>query len=154
MQDDLRKLKKSTGNNSDSDSDSSETRRKRRKAGPSYLEQELAKYSKGKGRGRAAASKGGKRAKRDEEEDLLAELGAFSKRVIADQAEEDEDRGMDMQEDVSGLGGGGIGDGNGEEGLEVDDDVAWMRHRLKFQVDEKELTRRAEEEYSVSHAKV
>lgn len=141
MQDDLRKLKKAAGNDSDSESDSSETRRKRRK-GPSYLEQELAKYSKG--RGRAAASRGGgKRGKRDEEDELLAELGAFSKRVVADQADEGEERDADLGEN------GEVG-GGGEEGLEVDDDVAWMRHRLKFQVDEKELTRRAEEEYSVS----
>lgn len=139
MQDDLRKLKKAAGNESESDSDSSETRRKRRK-GTSYLEQELAKYSKG--RGRAAASRGGRKGKREEEDDLLAELGAFSKRVVADQADEDEDRVMDLD-----TAGGDMG-----EGVEVDDDVAWMRHRLKFQVDEKELTRRAEEEYSVSCA--
>ena len=138
MQDDLRKLKKAAGNDSDSESDSSETRRKRRK-GPSYLEQELAKYQKG--RGRAAATKSGKRGKRDEEDELLAELGAFSKRVVADQADEGEERDEEMS----------LGEnGGGEEALEVDDDVAWMRHRLKFQVDEKELTRRAEEEYSVS----
>jgi peptidyl-prolyl cis-trans isomerase SDCCAG10 len=42
--------------------------------------------------------------------------------------------------------------GGVEEGLEVDDDVDWMKHRLKFDVDEKELTRRAEDEYSVSCA--
>lgn len=139
MQDDLRKLKKAAGDDSDSDSDSSEARRKRRK-GPSYLEQELAKYSKGKGR--AAARSGNKRSRRDEEDDLLAELGAFSKRVIADEAGEDEEDGRAPE-----LGGV---DGDGEEGLEVDDDVGWMKHRLTFVVDEKELTRRAEEEYSVS----
>lgn len=132
MQDDLRKLKKASGQDSDSDSDSSSTRRKRRK-GPSYLEQELAKYSKGKGR--AAARAGNKRSRRDEEEDLLEELGAFSKRVIG------------MGDDERPEEGEGMGEG---EGLEVDDDVDWMKHRLKFQVDEKELTRRAEDEYSVS----
>lgn len=133
MQDDLRALKKSQGNDSDSDSDS-DSRHKRRK-GPSYLEQELSKYQKGRGR----AAKGNKKNKR-EEEDLLAELGAFSKRVTAD------DGGKGIRDDEV-EGGGGV-----EEGLEVDDDVDWMKHRLKFDVDEKELTRRAEDEYSVSRA--
>jgi peptidyl-prolyl cis-trans isomerase SDCCAG10 len=135
MQDDLRALKKSQGNDSDSDSDS-DSRHKRRK-GPSYLEQELSKYSKGRGR----AAKGNKKNKR-EEEDLLAELGAFSKRVTAD----DGGKGI-RDDDDEGGGMGGV-----EEGLEVDDDVDWMKHRLKFDVDEKELTRRAEDEYSVSRA--
>lgn len=129
MQNDLRALKKSQGNDSDSDSDS-DSRHKRRK-GPSYLEQELSQYAKGRGR----AAKGNKKNKR-EEEDLLAELGAFSKRVTAD----DGGKGLrDLDE----------GEGGGEEGLEIDDDVDWMKHRLKFDVDEKELTRRAEDEYSV-----
>ena len=136
MQDDLRKLKKAQGQDSDSDSEDSEARRKRRK-GVSYLEEELAKYSKG--RGRAAARAGNKRNRRDEEDDLLAELGAFSKRVTADMGDDEEERGEGAAE---------------EEGLEVDDDVDWMKHKLKFVVDEKELTRRAEEEYSVSRAGV
>jgi hypothetical protein len=39
----------------------------------------------------------------------------------------------------------------GEEGgVDVDDDEGWMNHDLKFEVDEKELTRRAEDEYAVS----
>jgi peptidyl-prolyl cis-trans isomerase SDCCAG10 len=133
MQDDLRKLKKRAGDASDSDSDDSETRRKKRRAGPSYLEQELAKYSRG--RGRAAAKAGNRRGRRDEEDDLLKEMSRFSSKVA--QTEEDDTEVPDE-----------AGEGT-EEGLEVDDDVGWMRHRLTFVVDEKELTRRAEEEYSV-----
>jgi peptidyl-prolyl cis-trans isomerase SDCCAG10 len=134
MQDDLRKLKKASGHDSDSDSDNDT--RKRQKT--SYLEEELSKYSKGRGR---AAKSGNKRSRRDEEDDLLAELGAFSKRVMADE-------GGSADRPDGGEGEGGDG-GEGEEGLEVDDDVDWMKHRLKFHVDEKELTRRAEDEYSV-----
>ncbi|GFZ51612.1 peptidylprolyl isomerase [Saitozyma sp. JCM 24511] len=133
MQDDLRKLKKRAGDASDSDSDDSETRRKKRRAGPSYLEQELAKYSKG--RGRAAAKAGNRRGRRDEEDDLLKEMSRFSSKVA--QTEEDDTELPDE-----------AGEGT-EEGMEIDDDVGWMRHRLTFVVDEKELTRRAEEEYSV-----
>lgn len=129
MQEDLRKLKKRTGEASDSESDTSSTRRKRRK-GRSFLDEELAKYTTG--RGRAAARSGNKKGRRDEEEDILLEMGKFSKRV-AQQTDRDDERG-DAEAD----------------GLEVDNDVGWMKHRLKFEVDEKELTRRAEDEYSVS----
>ena len=122
MQEDLRRLKKRTGEASDSDSD--DDRRKRK--GPSYLEQELAKYQKG--RGRAVQRASNSRRKREEEEDLLEEMSRFSKKVI------------NMETAM---------DDKAEEGGDVDKDVGWMRHELKFDVDEKELTRRAEEEYDV-----
>ncbi|KAK6903458.1 hypothetical protein I203_106961 [Kwoniella mangroviensis CBS 8507] len=135
MEEDLRRLKKRTGDASDSDSD--EGRSKRHK-GPSVLEQELAKYSKN--RGRAAAKHGNKRGRRDEEDDLLKEMSRFSSKVAKAAPDEDEEpttRPTDGDEQA------------GEDDLEVDDDVGWMKHSLKFLVDEKELTRRAEEEYSV-----
>lgn len=136
MQDDLRILKKRAGDASDSGSDS-ETRRKKRRAGTSYLGQELSKYTAG--RGRSSARAGNKRGKREEEDDLLKEMGKFSKKVALADEEEEADQGgaTDIEEAVAG------------EGMELDDDVGWMRHRLKFVVDEKELTRRAEDEYSV-----
>jgi len=140
MQDDLRKLKKRSGEASDSDSDS-DAGRKRRRKGASYLDEELAKYSQG--RGRAAGSR--KKGKRAEEDDLLKEMGKFSERVMK------ADGGDSPDEDGGEVGDGEVGE---EEGLEVDDDVGWMRHRLKFEVDVKELTRRAEDEYSVSLARV
>lgn len=135
MQENLRKLKKRTGEVSDSESD--EESRKRRR-GPSYLEEELAKYQKG--RGRAILRSANTRKRREEEDDLLAAMTQFSKKVSdtpLDALEEEEER---------------TDEGQVEEGepLEVDDDVDWMRHSLKFLVDEKELTRRAEDEYAVS----
>jgi peptidyl-prolyl cis-trans isomerase SDCCAG10 len=146
MQEDLRKLKKRNGEASESDSDSDAGRKKRRK-GPSYLEEELAKYSRGRGHAAVKIGHAGKRGKREEEDDLLREMGNFSERVMqADGGIEDDEEGRDRFEDEEGV----VGVEGGEEGLEVDDDVGWMRHRLKFVVDEKELTRRAEEEYSVS----
>lgn len=121
MKDSLRNLKKRTGEASDSESDD-EARRKRR-AGPSQLEQELAKYAKN--RGRAAARAGNSRRRREEEDDLMAEMTRFSQKVVAS--------------------------GEASEALEPDaEDDGWMRHKLKFEVDEKELTRRAEDEYAVS----
>lgn len=142
MQDDLRKLKKRAGEASDSDS-TSETRRKRRRSKTTHLEQELASYAKG--RGHAAARTGNRKGKRDEEDDLLKEMGRFSKRVAL---AEDEDDGRVHPErvEVEAV----VDDG----GIEVDDDVGWMRHRLKFIVDEKELTRRAEDEYAVSSRRI
>lgn len=133
MQDNLRKLKKRTGEGSDSDSDD-EARRKRR-AGPSYLEQELSKYAKN--RGRAVARAANSKRKREEEDDLLAEMSRFSQKVVAENFNaprkaiiEDEDEAGPTQD--------------------VDDDSGWMNHDLRFKVDEKELTRRAEDEYAVS----
>ncbi|WVF69542.1 hypothetical protein IAT40_004320 [Kwoniella sp. CBS 6097] len=147
MEEDLRRLKNRRGNASDSDSDS-DWGSKRRK-GPSVLEQELAKYSKG--RGRAAAKHGNKRGRRDEEDDLLKEMSRFSSKVARAEQEDDDDDD-DEDEDKAQRGDEGnlrSGGGEGEEDLEVDDDVGWLKHKLKFIVDEKELTRRAEEEYSV-----
>ncbi|WVR04836.1 hypothetical protein IAU60_001848 [Kwoniella sp. DSM 27419] len=140
MEADLRQLKKRTGNASDSDSDS-EGRSKRRK-GPSVLEEELSKYSRGRGR---AAAKGSRRGKRDEEDDLLKELNRFSSRVAKAEVSD----GEDAERAETTQGEGRITAGDSEEDLEVDDDVGWMKHKLKFVVDEKELTRRAEEEYAV-----
>jgi peptidyl-prolyl cis-trans isomerase SDCCAG10 len=136
MQDDLRKLKKRTGNVSDSDSDDSTELRGGNRKGASYLEEELAKYSTG--RGRAAQRAANKRGRRDEDEGLLLEMGKFSQKVaMADEGEEDR------------LDDGPEGGVEETDVLEVDDDVGWLSHKLKFEVDERELTRRAEDEYSV-----
>ncbi|OCF44803.1 peptidyl-prolyl isomerase CWC27 [Kwoniella heveanensis CBS 569] len=143
MEEDLRRLKKKSGDASDSDSDSE--RGSKRRKGPSVLEQELAKYSKG--RGRAAAKHGSKRGRRDEEDDILKEMSRFSSKVARAEPDDDEDvNDISRGDAVRGEMGG---EEPGEDDLEVDDDVGWMRHKLKFVVDEKELTRRAEEEYSV-----
>ena len=148
MQEDLRRLKKRAGDGSDSDSDSDRARRKRNKK--SYLEEELARYASG--RGRAAGKAGNRKGRRDEEDDLLKEMGKFSKRVALAEVEDEED-GLVTGEVAEGEGDGGLAEILGlreAPGQEVDDDVGWMRHRLKFVVDEKELTRRAEDEYAVS----
>jgi len=134
MQENLRKLKKRTGEASDSESD--EESRKRRR-GPSFLEEELAKYQKG--RGRAIMRSANTRKRREEEDDLLAAMTQFSKKVS--------DVPLDAIDDGEALEGI---ENDGDEPLEVDDDVDWIRHSLKFLVDEKELTRRAEDEYAVS----
>jgi len=163
MQESLRALRRKNGEASDSDSD--DDRRKKRK-GPSYLEQELAKYAKGRGRAAKAAATatgGGRRGRRDEEDDLLKELGKFSKRVTALMPGRGDDRISDLRE--GRLGGEKVQEkqeeeddrpkqkeGGVEEALEVDDDTDWMAHSLRFESDEGEIIRRAEEEYDVSEA--
>lgn len=149
MQNDLRALKKRSGNASDSDSDSDAGRRK----GPSYLEQELAKYSKQ--RGLAAKQKqSNRKGKRDEEDDLLAAMAKFSKKVKKEADEEAEEgernraaeeRERKIREEQEEFEGGDVDDGDG-------DDDGWMKHDLKFEVDDTEQMRRAEEDYSVSDA--
>lgn len=119
MQADLRKLKRA-GSGSDSDSDSGKKRR-----GPSALEEELARYTKN--RGRAVARQQNRKGKRDEEDDILAQMASFSKKVAGNAA--------------------------GEETVKADEDAGWLSHRLQFQVDESELTRRAEDEYAVSEGR-
>jgi peptidyl-prolyl cis-trans isomerase SDCCAG10 len=128
MQENLRSLKKRTGEASDSESD--EDLRKRRK-GPSYLEEELSKYQTS--RGRAIKRTANTRRRREEEEDLLAGMTTFAQRVA--------ESGTDAVD----------GEDIANEDPDVDDDVNWLKHDLRFLIDEKEITRRAEEEYSVSH---
>lgn len=133
MQEDLRMMKKRMGEDSDSDSDTSSTRRKRRK-GPSALEQELAKYSKGRGR---AATRHSRKGRRDDDDDLMRDLGMFTKKIT------------EMENDG---GAQEMGHGEDEGGQEVDDDVGWLRHALKFEHEVSDETRRAEENYTVSWA--
>lgn len=135
MQEEMRMLKKRRGEDSDSDSDTSSTRARRRK-GPSYLEQELAKYSKGRGR---AATRHSRKGRRDDDDDLMRDLDLFSKRVL--QADDGDESGKDDGE---------IDGGADLDGVEVDNDVGWMRHALKFQHEVSDETRRAEDEYTVS----
>jgi peptidyl-prolyl cis-trans isomerase SDCCAG10 len=143
MQDDLRKLKKRTGrgdDSSDSESEDDERRRKRRQ-GPSYLDQELAKYSTNKGR--AAKTKSGRRA---DDDDLLEQMSSFAGRVKkAAGVDEDEERSGDEKASVE-TGA----EAEGEEPLEVDDDVGWMSHALKFDKENADQVRRAEDDYTVS----
>lgn len=146
MEEDLRRLKKRNGSVSDSDSGSSPHARRK---GPSYLEQELAKYAAN--RGRAAMKVGNKRGRRNEEEDMLAEMRKFSTRVMQAGDEPEGEQAEGIGEGEAKEEGMGIGAAMAEEegGIEVDYDVGWLTHKLKFQVDEKELTRRAEDEYAV-----
>lgn len=133
MEADIRKLTR----RHDSDDEEEERQRKAKKSkGPSALEQELAKYSKGK--------KGGKGKKKDEG-DTLAALDAFRGK-LKDRLEEDDPDG-----DVPMADGAAE---DGEENLDVDDDQGWLGHRLHFPKDDGSETVRAEMDYEVIDPRV
>lgn len=132
MEEEIRKLTR----NRDSDSDDGKPAKKAKK-GPSIIELQNAKYQRGKA---AAARRGGK--KRDESDVLMA-LQSFRGKLQQTKGDSgDEDVDMDSVEakDV---------EGGGEEGIEVDDDVDWLRHRLQFTNDGAAESARAEHDYEV-----
>ncbi|TFK39571.1 cyclophilin-like domain-containing protein [Crucibulum laeve] len=113
---------------------------KRKKPKKSYLEEEMAKYSKGKGL-HAKKSKG--KGKRDEG-DVLAALDSFRGmlRGVMDIDKPEEKEGDEPKE--------GEDEGTAiEEGIEVDDDTGFMSHALHFPKDNTEETNKAERDYEV-----
>jgi peptidyl-prolyl cis-trans isomerase SDCCAG10 len=110
----------------------------KKKTKKSYLEEELAKYSKGRG-----LQKKGKDGKRKDEGDVLAALNSFrgklQKSMLVDEEPEEEGAGE----------GGGEGAGGDVAGMEVDDDRGFMGHALHFPKDNGEETQKAERDYEV-----
>ena len=121
----------------------------------SYLEEEMNKYASGRGRAATRAS----RKTRKDEDDLLAEMSSFSKTIANLQPvllEPEPEPTMISPEEEPVNGNDHVQEKDErivirpeEEGLEVDDDAGWKNHTLRFVVNEKELTRRAEDEYAV-----
>lgn len=144
MQAKLRKLDKrragSDSDDSDEDDGDDERERKRKRAGPSSLDQELAKY--------ANARRGNRKGVRKDEDDVMAALSSFTSKIRKSGPETDEQD----EEGQSGQHGESTADVVAEEqGLEVDDDVGWMSHALKAVNDHSlDQNRRAETDYTVS----
>jgi peptidyl-prolyl cis-trans isomerase SDCCAG10 len=77
-------------------------------------------------------------------------MASFTKKVAKEADEADARRRRELeQEQAEAAAAAEEEDGQGE-GVDVDNDDGWMNHDLRFEVDEKELTRRAEDEYAVS----
>jgi peptidyl-prolyl cis-trans isomerase SDCCAG10 len=129
---------------SDSDSDGGKPTKKAKK-GPSIIELQNAKYQRGKA---AAARRSGK--KRDESDVLMA-LQSFRGRLQQTKGDsgDEEDTKMGGMEGEDGNEKLAANDGEGEEGIEVDDDVDWLRHRLHFVSDGAAESARAEHDYEV-----
>jgi len=131
MEADIRRMAKRRG-----DSDSENEKVTKKPKGPSLLEQGLAKYSKSRG----TASKKGQRK---DESDTLAALSSFRSK-IRDLEEDDEAAGPSDAMEVDAAEEAGEA-----EGLEVDDDRDWIRHRLHFKKDDAAVTQQAQDHYEV-----
>ncbi len=124
-----------------SDSEVDGPKSKKLKSGPSPLQQEIDKYSKGK------RTKGKGKGKERDETDLLVALSLFRSRLKDVSAEGSSARRTDDDVKVPSEAEG-IEDGE-KATLEVDDDVGWMNHRLEFPKDNDAETYRAEHDYDV-----
>lgn len=129
MEADIRKLSKRQ-NGDDSDD---EPARKKAKS-KSYLEEELAKYSKGRGIH--------KKDKKKDESDVLAALTTFRTKLKSTMMDEEESKDEDVAEE------GVIKDGE-DPGIEVDDDTGFMSHLLSFPKGNDEEVQKAERDYEV-----
>lgn len=130
MEADIRKItKRATGEDSDDE-------RSKKKVKKSYLEEELAKYSKGRG-----LQKKGKGGRKKDETDVLAALDSFRGKLQGFMAVDDEGG-----EDKTADGPEVVGE---EEGMEIDDDTDFLNHALHFPKDNTEETDKAERDYEV-----
>lgn len=133
MEAEIRKLsRRRDGNNSDDEPS-------KKKPKKSYLEEELAKYSKNRG-----ASKKGKKK---DEGDVLAALNSFRgklKSSILDDADDDTKIGDNTEEEKTSLPAG-----EEDPGMEVDDNRDFLSHALHFPKDDGEESRKAERDYEV-----
>ncbi|KAH9839989.1 cyclophilin-like protein [Rhodofomes roseus] len=137
MEADIRKLtRRAAGEDSDEE-------RARKKPKRSYLEEEMAKYTKGRGVH--------KKGKRRDEGDVLAALNSFRSKIKSTAPEEGEDD-VDMAnaDGQAGEGEGTAAAAPGEEvGMEVDDDVGFLAHKLSFPKGNDEEVAKAERDYEV-----
>lgn len=157
MENEIRKLTRQRDSDSEDDKPT-----KKAKKGTSTIELQNAKYQ----RGTAAARRTGRKK---DESDMIKALQSFRgklQQMRGDEEEEEEDTNADIdaggEAGVSKGGKGQDGDepianptnpaaaGEGEdEGMEVDDDVDWLRHRLHFATDDAAEVARAEHDYEV-----
>lgn len=131
MEADIRKLaRRAAGEGSDEE-------RARKKPKRSFLEEEMARYTKGRGVH--------KKGKRKDEGDVLAALNSFRSKIKST-AEEDDPMDAGTATEEGEATGAGAGD---EEGIEVDDDVGFLSHKLFFPKGNEEEVAKAERDYEV-----
>ncbi|KAG2071067.1 cyclophilin-like protein [Suillus decipiens] len=137
MESEIRRLTRKREGGDDSDE---EAARKKTKPTKSYLEEELAKYSKGRG-----LQKKGKGRK--DEGDVLAALNSF-RGLLQSNTNLDMEDVVEEDDQVDNSGGGTVPNGE-DPGIEVDDDRGFIGHALHFPKDDGEETRKAERDYEV-----
>lgn len=137
MEAEIRKLTRRPG---DVDSDDDAPAKKKPKK--SYLEEEMAKYTKGRG-----TNKKGKGRK--DEGDVLAALNSFRTKLkgapIEDSPPHEQTKGEGLPEGDEGE----LKPAVEEEGMEVDDDVGFLGHLLHFPKGNEEEVAKAERDYEV-----
>ncbi|KAL0953337.1 hypothetical protein HGRIS_004582 [Hohenbuehelia grisea] len=140
MESEIRKLTRQR------DGDSSEDEHAKKKTkNKSYLEEELAKYSKGRG-----LQKKGKDGRRKDESDVLAALNSFRGKLQSSSMFGGADDGDEPTSTADRAPPGEGAQPAGEDpGMEVDDDTGFMSHALHFPKDDGEETRKAERDYEV-----
>jgi len=131
MEADIRKLSKRR------DGDDSDDEPAKKKMKKSYLEEELAKYSRGRG-----LNKKGKDGKRKDEGDVLAALNSFRGKLKSEKFDDIDDDNTEGEIGQKQLG-------EEDPGMEVDDDRGFMSHALHFPKDDGEESRKAERDYEV-----
>ncbi|KAJ3491384.1 hypothetical protein NLI96_g740 [Meripilus lineatus] len=138
MEAEIRKLSRRTGGGGDSDED-----RPIKKVKKSYLEEEMAKYNKGRG--------ANKKGKRKDEGDVLAALGTFRSMLQRTAVvPEDEDIEMkDAEEKADSEETPKPSTLEEDPGIEVDDDIGFLSHALRFPKDNSEEVNKAERDYEV-----
>jgi peptidyl-prolyl cis-trans isomerase SDCCAG10 len=137
MEADIRKLaRRREGNNSDDE------HAKKKAKSKSYLQEELAKYTKGRG-----SSK--KDGKRKDEGDVLAALSSFRNKLQSSMLASVADEPVDADAEMEDANAEPKPAGEGDPGMEVDDDRGFMGHALHFPKDDGEESRKAERDYEV-----
>ncbi|KAH7922333.1 cyclophilin-like protein [Leucogyrophana mollusca] len=124
--------------------DSDEERARKKGKSKSYLEEELARYSKGRG-----LQKKSKDGRKKDEGDVLAALNSFRGMLQTSRWNDTEDTDMDAEGKRHEGEEGGVAADGGDPGIEVDDDRGFMGHALQFPKDDGEESRKAERDYEV-----
>jgi peptidyl-prolyl cis-trans isomerase SDCCAG10 len=137
---DIRKLaRRRAGGEDDSDEE-----RRTKKPKKSLLQQELDKYAKGRG-----LQKKGKDGKRKDEDDVIKALNNFRVKLKSTSTLAEEGGNAEAEDGDDGQDKDKTAGGEEDVGMEVDDDIGFMNHALRFPKDDGEESRKAERDYEV-----
>lgn len=148
MEADIRKLSRRQRESDDEGDDQPSKKRTK-----SHLEEEMMKYSAN--RVVVRRDREGKRRAKDEG-DLLAALESFRGK-LQHARHEDDDQTMEQQEEtkhVDPISAEAILPAAEDEGIEVDDDLGWLGHKLRFHKGNEVETQKADRDYEVIDPRV
>lgn len=121
--------------------DSEEERNTKKSKNKSHLEEELAKYKKSRGVHRKGHKK--------DESNVLAALAGFRSKLQTSAVANDDDEMMDVSSANDEMVTQLIEGVEGEDGIEVDNDLGFMGHLLRFPKGNEEEVQKAERDYEV-----